>query len=327
MSRCRTLAVALVAPSAPPCPYSRPQPTRAASRSATATSDPASQGRDVRVLQDFLTRVGIATPVDGQYGPLTARRVKSWERRSRPARQRPRLAGRRARAAPPGRRRASRSTRRPPAAGPGRRSPTPASTRSSAPTARRSRRSRRPRPSRRSSPPATAIVGKPYKYGGGHGRWEDSGYDCSGSMSYALHGGGLLNPTARTTPRSSRATATPARASGSPPTRSGGHSYMVVAGLRFDTGYNNAGRGPALEHDDAAGGRLHRPPSRGPLAARSLVRRRRLAVAHDRALARRPGAPRRGRTARSAGRRSPTIIRMIPMVEISSPEMSALTAK
>src|SRR5829696_10525173 len=39
-------------------------------------------GRDVRVLQDFLTRVGIETSVDGHYGPLTARRVKSWERRS-----------------------------------------------------------------------------------------------------------------------------------------------------------------------------------------------------------------------------------------------------
>src|SRR5215208_7422236 len=40
---------------------------------------------------------------------------------------------------------------------------------------------------------ANRIVGKPYKYGGGHGRWEDSGYDCSGSMSYALHGGGFLD--------------------------------------------------------------------------------------------------------------------------------------
>ena len=36
------------------------------------------------------------------------------------------------------------------------------------------------------------IIDKPYKYGGGHGRWEDSGYDCSGSVSYALHGAGLL---------------------------------------------------------------------------------------------------------------------------------------
>ena len=38
------------------------------------------------------------------------------------------------------------------------------------------------------------IAYKPYKYGGGHGSFRDSGYDCSGSVSYALHGGGLLRP-------------------------------------------------------------------------------------------------------------------------------------
>jgi hypothetical protein len=36
------------------------------------------------------------------------------------------------------------------------------------------------------------IARKPYRYGGGHGRWNDSGYDCSGSISYALYGGRLL---------------------------------------------------------------------------------------------------------------------------------------
>src|SRR3954462_2301820 len=39
-------------------------------------------GHDVRVLQDFLTRVGVDTTVDGQYGPLTARHVRTWERHS-----------------------------------------------------------------------------------------------------------------------------------------------------------------------------------------------------------------------------------------------------
>ena len=37
------------------------------------------------------------------------------------------------------------------------------------------------------------IATKPYKYGGGHGRWNDTGYDCSGSVSYALHGGDLIS--------------------------------------------------------------------------------------------------------------------------------------
>jgi cell wall-associated NlpC family hydrolase len=77
------------------------------------------------------------------------------------------------------------------------------------------------------------IAGKPYKYGGGHGRWEDTGYDCSGSVSYALHGAGLL---------SSALTSGDFMSWGSPgPGRwvtiyaSPGHVYMVVAGRRFDT--------------------------------------------------------------------------------------------
>ena len=37
------------------------------------------------------------------------------------------------------------------------------------------------------------IAKTPYHYGGGHGKWQDSGYDCSGSVSYALHGAGLLD--------------------------------------------------------------------------------------------------------------------------------------
>src|ERR1700712_3494209 len=39
---------------------------------------------------------------------------------------------------------------------------------------------------------ANKINSKPYIYGGGHARWWDAGYDCSGSVSYALHGGKFL---------------------------------------------------------------------------------------------------------------------------------------
>jgi cell wall-associated NlpC family hydrolase len=38
-----------------------------------------------------------------------------------------------------------------------------------------------------------AIRFKPYLYGGGHGTWHDTGYDCSGSVSYVLHAAGLLS--------------------------------------------------------------------------------------------------------------------------------------
>ncbi len=40
---------------------------------------------------------------------------------------------------------------------------------------------------------ANQIIDKPYIYGGGHGSWVSPGYDCSGAVSYALHGGGLLS--------------------------------------------------------------------------------------------------------------------------------------
>ena len=80
---------------------------------------------------------------------------------------------------------------------------------------------------------ANRIAGSPYKYGGGHGSFNDSGYDCSGSVSYALHGGGLLNA-----PRASGGfTSYGAPGPGRRITiyASSGHMYMVVDGRRFDT--------------------------------------------------------------------------------------------
>jgi hypothetical protein len=80
---------------------------------------------------------------------------------------------------------------------------------------------------------ANKIRNKPYKYGGGHGRWNDSGYDCSGAVSYALRGGKLLR-----SPLDSRGLARwKKRGKGRWLTVYGApsHAYMVVAGLRFDT--------------------------------------------------------------------------------------------
>ena len=77
------------------------------------------------------------------------------------------------------------------------------------------------------------IATKPYRYGGGHGRWEDSGYDCSGSVSYALHGADLLDSPMPSGSFSSWGESGP----GEWVTlyTNSGHIYMVVAGLRFDT--------------------------------------------------------------------------------------------
>ena len=80
---------------------------------------------------------------------------------------------------------------------------------------------------------ANRIASKPYKYGGGHGRWNDSGYDCSGSVSYALHGGGLLS-SALTSGGFMRWGA-PGRGRRVSIYASPSHVYMIVDGRRFDT--------------------------------------------------------------------------------------------
>jgi hypothetical protein len=77
------------------------------------------------------------------------------------------------------------------------------------------------------------IATKPYKWGGGHGQWNDTGYDCSGSVSYALHGGGLLDGALV----SGDFAHWGSRGAGRWITiyANDEHVYMVVAGLRFDT--------------------------------------------------------------------------------------------
>jgi cell wall-associated NlpC family hydrolase len=78
-----------------------------------------------------------------------------------------------------------------------------------------------------------AIATTPYKWGGGHARWDDTGYDCSGSVSYALHGGGLLDGALVSGDFARWGSAGPGR--WITIYANGGHVYMVVAGMRFDT--------------------------------------------------------------------------------------------
>jgi hypothetical protein len=86
------------------------------------------------------------------------------------------------------------------------------------------------------------LVGKPYRYGGGHRSFYDTAYDCSGAVSFVLHSIGRMN------------TPTPSKelrnyAEGGPGRwitvyASKGHSFLVVAGLRLDTGYGAGEHGP-----------------------------------------------------------------------------------
>lgn len=80
---------------------------------------------------------------------------------------------------------------------------------------------------------ANEIVGKPYVYGGGHGSFEDDGYDCSGTVSYALNGGGLLDAPMP----SGSFMRWGAKGKGRWITTyaNGGHMWVKIAGLRLDT--------------------------------------------------------------------------------------------
>ena len=80
---------------------------------------------------------------------------------------------------------------------------------------------------------ADEIATRPYVYGGGHGSFQSEGYDCSGSVSYALHGGGLLSSPEDSSGLESYGEAGPGRyitiyADAE-------HAWMTIDGRRFDT--------------------------------------------------------------------------------------------
>jgi cell wall-associated NlpC family hydrolase len=91
------------------------------------------------------------------------------------------------------------------------------------------------------------IRHKPYVYGGGHGVWNDVGYDCSGSVSYVLHAAGLL----KTSMDSSQFELWGSAGAGQWVTvyTNPAHAFIEVAGIRFDT---------SAEDDP------HPPPGTGP---------------------------------------------------------------
>jgi cell wall-associated NlpC family hydrolase len=80
---------------------------------------------------------------------------------------------------------------------------------------------------------ANEIVGRPYVYGGGHRRFRSAGYDCSGTVSYALHGGDLLDSPLDSSSFMTWGAAGPGdwiTVYTNP-----GHAFTVIAGLRLDT--------------------------------------------------------------------------------------------
>jgi hypothetical protein len=87
------------------------------------------------------------------------------------------------------------------------------------------------------------IRKKPYVYGGGHKSFKSKGYDCSGAVSYVLNAAGVLSSPMPSGPM--MRWGSPGKGSWITVFANGGHAYMVVAGLRFDTSaMGSGGKGP-----------------------------------------------------------------------------------
>jgi peptidoglycan hydrolase-like protein with peptidoglycan-binding domain len=190
---------------------------------ATRTLQVGSSGSDVTLLQRYLDRAGYDTAAEGAFGPATRRSVMRFES----AEQR-RVNGRASRAE----QRMARSLAS---------ASTPPESTPPAPTEKAYLTSSGLAVAPDSAPDevkaiieaGNAIATKPYKYGGGHARWNDTGYDCSGSVSYVLHAAGLLSRALDSTAfmtwgERGRGQWVTVRTNPS-------HAYMIVAGLRFDT--------------------------------------------------------------------------------------------
>jgi cell wall-associated NlpC family hydrolase len=178
-------------------------------RSAGSSARVATRGASVRLLQ---RRLGVAA--DGVFGPGTARAVKRFQRRHGltadgvvgPATWRALgIRGHR-----PVLKRAHLRHRH-----------------------HARRRGGTPVALRRAIAAANRIAGLPYRFGGGHRSFSDSGYDCSGSVSYVLHGAGRLSSPLDSSQLMSYGS--PGRGRFITIYANPGHAYMVIRGHRYDT--------------------------------------------------------------------------------------------
>ena len=175
-------------------------------------------GHDVRVLQAYLTLAGYPASVDGAFGPGTLKSVEAFQNDNA--------------FAPNGvvtvavekalRAKVAAIEADPPASITRINADGTATAPAGAPTV-----------VQQAIAAANQIIDKPYVYGGGHAQWKDSGYDCSGAVSFALHGAGLLSSPEASTALESYGAA----GAGHWITiyADASHAFMVVAGRAFDT--------------------------------------------------------------------------------------------
>jgi cell wall-associated NlpC family hydrolase len=211
-----------------------PAADAAAAPYASRTLRVGSSGSDVKAFQRYLDRAGYDTTADGQYGSGTARSERRFERASGRAQDG---------IATPTEQRVVRARASASSDGGGATvGDTPAPSDTPTPTGETASIDDSGLAVAPASAPAevqaiiaagNAIARKPYKYGGGHGRWHDAGYDCSGSVSYVLHAAGLLSTSLDSS--GFMRWGEPGRGQWITVRANPGHAYMIVAGLRFDT--------------------------------------------------------------------------------------------
>jgi peptidoglycan hydrolase-like protein with peptidoglycan-binding domain len=216
-------------------------------------------GPDVRTLQRSLKTLGFRVTADGEYGTKTVRGVKRYERKNNlptdgvvdpnEAQQIAKDAGTGADAQGTG-------------------TPTDTSTQTAAAGPKATLNADGTATAPAGAPAAVQqiiqagneIASKPYSYGGGHtDDFQDSGYDCSGSVSYALHGASLLKAPLDSGELMSWGDDGP----GQWVTiyANEGHVYMIVAGLRFDTsGATDSGSRWQTDKRSSSGYTVRHPP-------------------------------------------------------------------
>jgi peptidoglycan hydrolase-like protein with peptidoglycan-binding domain len=213
------------------------------------TLRPGMKGGDVETLQENLARLGFNIPADGQYGPQTANAVRKFQhtedlpasglltrrdaivmRKVLVANAAELTGGAEANPAlpPPVQPPAGPSPNpSPPATAPGDKATITGDGMAVAPASA-------PQAVKDIIAAGNKIAKLPYRYGGGHNEsFQDTAYDCSGSVSYALHGANLLDSPLPSGDLESWGQG----GNGSWVTvyANAGHAFMTVAGLRFDT--------------------------------------------------------------------------------------------
>jgi peptidoglycan hydrolase-like protein with peptidoglycan-binding domain len=195
------------------------QRPRTANRLGRRTLRIGLHGADVTILQGYLTIAGFPTSVDGAFGPQTAASVAAFKRAHNmsPANG---VAGR-------GFVRALR------AAISSYTSDIATGTATINPDGTATLPAGAPAAVQAMVTSADQILNTSYCIGGGHGRWKSSCYDCSGSVSYVLHGAGLLSTSEDSTGLESYGSPGPGKwvSIYSDPS----HAFIVIAGIAFDT--------------------------------------------------------------------------------------------